>query len=84
MTTTNTLTPTAQQRLKSFIDRLERLDQNRDELTADVREVFQESKNEGFDVKIMRKIIRLRKIDRAKREEEQAIVDLYMHSLGEE
>ncbi len=85
MTDTNpdVLTAAAQGRLRTIIERLERLDTDREAVMSDMKEVFAEAKGEGYDVKALRKVIRLRKIDRAKRQEEDAILDLYMSAVGE-
>jgi len=72
----------AQGRLKSFIERIERLEEDKAAITADLKEVFAEAKGEGFDTKIMRKVVRLRKQDKAKRQEEEAILDLYLSAIG--
>ena len=77
------LTSAAQGRLLSIIQRLERLDEEREAIMADMKEVFAEAKGEGYDVKILRKVLRIRKQDRAKRQEEDAILDLYLSALGE-
>lgn len=77
------LTPTAQGRLKSFIDRLERLEEDRKAVLSDVKEVFAELKGEGFDPKIVRAVLKLRGEDKVKRQEREALVDLYMSALGE-
>jgi uncharacterized protein (UPF0335 family) len=76
------LTSAAQTRLKTFIERVERLEEDKAAIGADLKEVFLEAKGEGFDVKIMRKIVRLRKQDRAKRLEEEALVELYIEAIG--
>lgn len=76
------MTATAQGRLKSFIERIERLEEDKAAIAADMKEVFAEAKGEGFDVKIMRKVIRLRKQDKVKRQEEEALVDLYLSAIG--
>ena len=68
--------------LKSFIERIERLMEEIKGLQDDVKDVYAEAKGNGFDVKVMRKIISLRKRDAAEREEEDAILDLYMQALG--
>jgi len=73
----------AQGRLRTIIERLERLEEDKQAVMTDMKEVFAEAKGEGYDVKALRKVIRLRKIDRAKREEEDAILDLYMSAVGE-
>ena len=77
------LTATAQGRLRSIIERLERLDEDKQAVMTDMKEVFAEAKGEGYDVKILRKVIRIRKQDKAKRQEEDAILDLYLSALGE-
>lgn len=71
----------AADRLKSFVERIERLEEERAALGADVREVYSEAKGGGFDTKIMRQIIRLRKLDRAQRQEQEALLDLYKRAL---
>lgn len=77
------LTASAQGRLRSFIERLERLEEDKAAIANDLKEVFAEAKGEGYDVPALRKILRIRKQDRAKRQEEEAILDLYLSALGE-
>jgi uncharacterized protein (UPF0335 family) len=77
------LNGTAQTQLKSIIERVERLEQEKSEISEQIKEVFNEAKGNGFDVKVLRKIVRIRKQDRAKRMEEEAILDLYLSALGE-
>ena len=77
------LTATAQGRLTSVLERVERLEEDKAAVSADLKGVFDEAKGEGFDVKILRKIIRLRKLDKVKRDEEEALIDLYMQAIGE-
>ncbi len=77
------LNTTAQTQLKSIIERVERLEQEKAEIAEQIKEVFAEAKGNGFDVKVLRKIVRIRKQDRAKRMEEEAILDLYLAALGE-
>ena len=77
------LTATAQGRLRSLVERLERLEEDKQAVMLDMKEVFAEAKGEGYDVKILRKVIRIRKQDKAKRQEEDAILDLYLSALGE-
>jgi uncharacterized protein (UPF0335 family) len=72
----------AKDRLKSFIERVERLEEEKAALAADIREVYSEAKGEGFDTKIMRQVVRLRKLDTAERQEHDAILDLYLSALG--
>ncbi|SFI56576.1 DUF2312 domain-containing protein [Aerobium aerolatum] len=68
--------------LRAFIERIERLEEEKQTIADDIKEVFAEAKGTGFDTKAMRTIIRLRKKDRAEREEEEAMIDLYMSALG--
>ena len=77
------LNSTAQGQLKSIIERIERLEQEKAEVSEQIKEVFAEAKGNGFDVKVLRKVVRIRKQDRAKRLEEEAILDLYLSALGE-
>lgn len=77
------LTNVAAGRLRSIIERLERLDEDKQAVVIDTKEVFAEAKGEGYDVKVLRKVLRVRKQDRAKRQEEEAILDLYLSALGE-
>ena len=77
------LNATAQTQLKSIIERVERLEQEKAEVAEQIKEVFAEAKGNGFDVKVLRKIVRIRKQDRAKRMEEEAILDLYLSAIGE-
>jgi uncharacterized protein (UPF0335 family) len=76
------LNATAQTRLKTIIERIERLEEDKAAVANDIKEVFLEAKGEGFDVKILRKVVRLRKQDKAKRLEEEAILDLYLAAIG--
>ncbi len=73
----------AQGRLRTIVERIERLEQEKSEVMEQIKEVFAEAKGAGFDVKILRKVVRLRKQDRAKRQEEEAILDLYLSAIGE-
>jgi uncharacterized protein (UPF0335 family) len=70
--------------LQSYIDRLERLNEEKDGISADIREVFAEAKGNGFDVKIMRQILKLRKLDRDTAAEQETLLDLYKRALGME
>lgn len=69
-------------RLKSFIERIERLEEEKAALMEDIREVYGEAKSVGFDVKIMRKVVSLRRMDNDKRREEEEILDLYKVAVG--
>lgn len=77
------LNATAQGQLKSIIERAERLDQERAEIAEQRKEVLAEAKGNGFCTVTINKVIRLRKQDRAKRQEQEAILDLYLHAVGE-
>lgn len=68
--------------LKSFVERIERLEEEKKGIADDIRDVFAEAKGQGFDTKVMRQVIRLRKKDVSERQEEEALLDLYMHALG--
>jgi uncharacterized protein (UPF0335 family) len=68
--------------LKSFVERIERLEEEKKGISDDIRDVFAEAKGQGFDTKVMRQVIRLRKKDASERQEEEALLDLYMHALG--
>lgn len=76
------LSSTANERLRSFIERIERVEAEMDGFKVDRKEIYSELKGEGFDAKAVRKIIKIRKQDRAKRLEEEAILDLYMSALN--
>lgn len=75
------LNSSAQGRLRSIIARLERLEEDKKAVMEDMKEVFAEAKGEGYDVKTLRKVIRIRKMGKAKYDEEQAILDLYIDGL---
>ena len=77
------LNSTTQGQLRSIIDRIERQESEKAEITEGIKEVYAEAKGNGFDTAILRKVIRLRKTDRAKRQEQDAIFDLYMSAIGE-
>ncbi len=69
-------------RLRSFIERIERLEEEKQALADDIKEVFAEAKGTGFDIKVMRKIIRMRKQDLNERKEEEALLETYMAAIG--
>lgn len=69
--------------LRQFIDRIENLEAERKALAADVKDVYGQCKSHGFDIKIVRKIVSLRKKDRQEREEEDQILDLYLAAIGD-
>ncbi len=70
------------QRLRSFIERIERLEEEKKALADDIKEVYAEAKGQGFDAKIMRKIVSLRKKDDQARREEDELLDTYMSAIG--
>lgn len=68
--------------LRSLVERIERLEEEKTALSADIREVYAEAKGHGFDTKIMRQVVRIRKLDKADRQEMEAVLDLYLSALG--
>ena len=72
---------TAEQ-LRRYVERIERLEEEKAAIATDVREVYAEAKSNGFDVKIMRQVLRLRKLDHDDRSEQEALLDLYKRALG--
>lgn len=78
----NVQTSLAQGQLRSIIERVERLEEEKKTIAGDIKEVYAEAKANGFDTKILRKVVILRRKDRVEREEEQAMIDLYLHALG--
>jgi uncharacterized protein (UPF0335 family) len=81
--TLDVLNASAQGQLRAIIERIERLGEDKAAVANDLEEVFAEAKGNGFDVRILRKVIRIRKQDRAKRQEEEALLDLYLSAIGE-
>jgi len=73
----------AAERLRSFIERVEHLEEEKAQLMHDIREVYAEAKGEGFDAKVLRKIVALRKKDPVQRREEEELLELYLSALGE-
>ncbi|HUO98481.1 MAG TPA: DUF2312 domain-containing protein [Rhizomicrobium sp.] len=72
----------AKDRLRSFVERVERLEEEKKALSDDIKEVYAEAKGEGFDTKIMRQVVGLRKLDKADFQEREAMLDLYLGALG--
>ena len=72
----------AQGQLRSLVERIERLEEEKKTIAGDIKEVYAEAKANGFDTKILRKVISLRKKEAAEREEEQSMLDLYLQALG--
>jgi uncharacterized protein (UPF0335 family) len=81
---TETSQTVAAGQLKAFIERVERLEEEKKTISDDIKDVYAEMKGTGFDTKAVRTIIRLRKKDQAERQEEEAILDLYKAALGME
>jgi uncharacterized protein (UPF0335 family) len=72
----------AGERLRSFIERIERLEEERRTLAADIKEVYAEAKGTGFDTKTMRQIIRIRRMDKDDLDEQETLLDIYKRALG--
>ena len=72
----------AADRLRSIIERVERLEEERKALAGDIKDIFTEAKAAGFDVKVIRQIIRLRKLEPADVEEQETLLDIYRRALG--
>lgn len=68
--------------LRAFIERIEKLEEEKQTIADDIKDVYAEAKANGYDTKIMRTVVRLRKQDSAERQEQEALLDLYMHALG--
>ncbi|MEO5337506.1 MAG: DUF2312 domain-containing protein [Magnetospirillum sp. WYHS-4] len=71
----------AADRLRTIIERIERLEEEKAALAADIRDVYAEAKGAGFDIKVVRQIVRLRKLDHADRKEQEEIMELYKRAL---
>ena len=69
-------------RLKSFVERIERLEEEKRALANDIKEVYAEAKGNGFDTKIMRQVIRLRRMDKDDLDEQETLLDIYRRALG--
>ena len=72
----------ARDQLRAFVERIERLEEEKKQISDDIKDVYAEAKGTGFDVKVLRKLISLRKRDANERAEEESILDLYMQALG--
>ena len=72
----------AAEQLRQFIERIERLEQEKTNIMTDIKEVYAEATSSGFDGKIMRQIIRIRKMDKSELEEQESLLDLYKQALG--
>ena len=74
--------PISADRLKSFVERIEKLEEERRAIGGDVKDVYSEAKGVGYDVKTIRKIVSMRRMDAADRAEEETLLDVYKHALG--
>jgi uncharacterized protein (UPF0335 family) len=72
----------AKDHLKAFVERIERLEEEKKAIADDIRDVYAEAKGTGFDAKALRTVVRLRKIDADERKEQDAILETYLHALG--
>jgi uncharacterized protein (UPF0335 family) len=72
----------AKDQLKAFVERIERLEEEKKATSDDIRDVYAEAKGTGFDTKALRTIVRLRKLDMDERREQQEVLDTYLHALG--
>ena len=72
----------AGERLRSFIERIERLEEEKRALSGDIKEVYAEAKGNGFDAKIMRQLIRIRRMDKDDLDEQETLLDVYKRALG--
>ncbi len=77
------LTTTAREKLRQLVARIEKLEEEKKSIADDVKETYAEAKSLGFDTKVLRQVVRLRKQDRQEREEQEQVRELYLHALGE-
>ncbi|MEM6711425.1 MAG: DUF2312 domain-containing protein [Pseudomonadota bacterium] len=75
-------TTVAAGQLRSFIERIERLEEEKKAISDDIKDVYGEAKSNGFDTKVLRQVVRIRKQDQAERQEQEALLDLYLGALG--
>ena len=72
----------SRERLQSFVERIENLEEEKSALTADIREIYSEAKSIGLDIKTLRQIVNLRKLDSSDRQQQEELLDLYKNALG--
>ncbi len=72
----------ARDQLRAFVERIERLEEEKKTIAEDIKEVYGEAKAMGFDTKVLRKVISIRKLDQNERMEQEAVLDTYLHALG--
>ncbi len=75
--------PVQGDQLKSIVERIERLEEEKSTIATDIKEVYAEAKGNGYDTKVLRKVVALRKRDLNERKEEESILDLYLQAVGE-
>jgi len=80
---TTALNETSREKLRQTVERIERLEEEKAEIAAQIKEVYSEAKAFGYDTKVLRTVVKLRKKDRQEREEEESLLDVYMSALGE-
>jgi uncharacterized protein (UPF0335 family) len=71
------------ERLKQFIQRIERLEEEKKALSDDIKEIYSEAKSAGYDTKIMRQVVKIRKMDKADRQEQESLLDVYLAAVGD-
>lgn len=76
------VTSAAKDQLKNFVERIERLEEEKKTVADDIKEVYGEAKGHGFDVKTIRQVVRIRKMDREQRAEQEALTEMYLNALG--
>ena len=72
----------ARDQLRAFIERIERMEEEKKSITDDIKEIYAEAKGMGYDTKVLRQVVRIRKQDQNERAEQEAILDTYLHALG--
>lgn len=77
------MTETAREKLRQTVERIERLEEEKAEIANQIKEVYAEAKAFGYDTKVLRQVVRLRKQDRQEREEQESLLDVYLSALGE-
>ncbi len=75
-------TGVARDQLRAFVERIERMEEEKKSITDDIKEIYAEAKGMGYDTKVLRQVVRIRKQDQHERAEQEAILDLYLHALG--
>ena len=83
MAAPQSLTQTAREKLRQMVARIEKLEEEKKSIADDIKESYAEAKTLGFDSKVLRMVVRIRKQDRQEREEQEMVLDLYLHALGE-